>query len=143
MGTARTFTPSGGGGSAPVQAFSAYVSTHPLILGAAGVIPFDATHFNDGGAFSTTTHKFTAPAGGTYMFALTFAGSSQEGSTLNFRVNTAHIAGTWAQGAESKNLSMSAIIRLEAGDEVDVYQFYANGIYGAGAAYSNFSGFKL
>ena len=49
--------------------FSAKFSTSNWVTASAdGIVEFDATNFDDDGVFNTTTHAFTAPADGVYLF---------------------------------------------------------------------------
>jgi len=54
-------------------AFHAYPSASTTLLDGNDhqVLPFNATNFNIGGHFSTSTHVFTCPVDGLYFFSLT------------------------------------------------------------------------
>jgi hypothetical protein len=49
-----------------LPAFYAYINTTSSSV--SGIFPFNATVFNNGSHFSTSTHRFTAPVAGYYIF---------------------------------------------------------------------------
>ncbi|XP_052804671.1 uncharacterized protein LOC128234460 [Mya arenaria] len=49
-------------------AFHAYLTVHPTGLALHDVIPFDMTKLNAGNAFDPSTHVFTCPFNGIYVF---------------------------------------------------------------------------
>ena len=71
--TDRLTIDSAGRVSMPYQpAFSAWINTLSSSVASGGVIPFNATIFNNG-YFNTSTYAFTAPITGYYVFGATLA----------------------------------------------------------------------
>jgi len=117
----------------------AYTST-------SGVFPANATNHNQGNHYSTSTYAFTAPIDGVYLFTFS-ALSNNTGSTSRpmFYVNGSsayngiqHGIGN-VDGNGSNSNSTSCLIKLTAGDYVQVKSQNGSLYYYAGA-HSSFSG---
>ena len=109
-----------------------------------GVRIFTAARINQGGHYSTTTGRFTAPIAGKYFFFtnLDYLESSTGSAAFYIRKNgsshTLYDHHDWGSGWMNHNLQ--AIISLSAGDYVDVYGRTA---HIAMDNWSNFGGYLI
>jgi len=132
--------------------FSAYGATASPISGSYWVFP--STEVNQGGYYSTSTGKFTAPIAGPYFFSWTFIGHN---SDTVFRYSL-HVNGSAALGGIQLRadgsatgsdypggMAQNAMLNLSAGDEVQIYFTSDSGVdsYNGGAYYLLFSGYFL
>jgi hypothetical protein len=137
--------------------FSAYYAgnnngTNNIASGG-GELPLNATHFNNGGHFSTSTSRFTAPIAGVYQFNACFFGyynSSQipagSSSFLVLRVNgsnTVYLTYTYFASTSSyPPYTGSVLLYLNASDYVTLYTNL--GVYSdASNLYTHFSGYLI
>jgi len=89
-----------------------------------GVIPFELARLNEGNAFELASGTFTAPVSGTYHFQ--FSGIKDSGATslaVYLKVNGNHVGMAVASGQTGHTFttSLSASLRLKAGDNVRLY----------------------
>lgn len=124
-------------------AFSVYLTSHWTTQNA--VIVYAGVNLNNGGYYSTSTGRFTAPVTGLYLF--TFGGIKATGSTgqvgrMDLRRNGSILnpQSRASEGANYGQSSVTTILFLNAGDYVDTWNTDAGGWY---TNYTFFSGHLL
>ena len=136
-------------------AFSAYL-TAQVSYGSANayqLVTWNATHFNIGSCYSTSTGKFTAPITGIYQFNTHIYMYSTNSVNVNFYINGTRIyriSNVSAASDVNPNSSTGNMLHnLTANDEVQVYALAAdasNIYHGGGGATditSYFSGYLV
>ena len=113
-------------------------------FGSGGVIPFELARLNEGDAFNLSSGVFTAPVKGIYNFQ--FSGLKDR-SAINLdiylRVNDRYVGVAYtSHSPEHHAVSLSASLRLEAGDNVYLYK-YAGVLYDSSNHYTHFSGWLV
>ena len=112
-------------------------------------IIYNTDHINNGGHYSTSTGKFTAPVAGFYFFAFGTIKNTSSVTRLYIRKNQSNVynAGRHLriddnQGGYGDNGAMTIVLSLAVGDEI---QIYCGGgeIYGTTQEYCYFNGFLL
>ena len=87
------------------------------------VAPFEFEQLNEGNAFELASGTFTAPVSGIYHFQ--FSGVKHSGASflsIYLQVNGYHVGMATASGkGGSTTASLSASLRLKAGDKVRLY----------------------
>ncbi len=88
------------------------------------VVPFEFAQLNEGNAFELASGTFTAPVSGIYHFQ--FSGIKDSGATslaVYLKVNGNHVGMAVASGQTGHTFttSLSASLRLKAGDNVRLY----------------------
>ena len=121
----------------------------------AGVVPFQTIEVNTGSGYSNSTHRFTAPVAGTYLFGVTFYASIRSGGLrvihAYWRVNGGNTldatmaGGTGGDGgyAAHPTVTNTGLLVLSANDYVDFYVTSAS--YTGGFDFENgyFWGYKV
>jgi len=110
------------------------------------VVPFEFAQLNEGNAFELASGTFTAPVSGIYHFQ--FSGVKQSGaSSLNIylQVNGCHVGMAVASGkGNSATASLSASLRLKAGDKVRLYNERGSMLHDHGSEHwTHFSGWLV
>ena len=106
-------------------------------------IQWSAVTFNIGNHYSTSTHKFTAPLAGRYVFTVhgLKEGTETSGSGLGIKVNGTAVARVYLDpGGRSR--SVSTVVSLSANDVVHAFP-EGDMIYYLGLGYGVFSGYFL
>lgn len=108
---------------------------------------YDAEEFDTNSNFSTSTGKYTAPVSGFYQFNATMTVATNSTTIIGMALykngslkrRGAHL--DYTSGNNSTSFSMSALVQLVAGDDVEVY-YYSNGAgaFTTGAEYNSFQG---
>jgi len=97
--------------------------------------------FNQGGHFSTATHKFTAPCDGIYTFSNQVYAEGANQTNLYFYLNNDVIAGQQQNQAaddQYEGIMLTATVKMSAGDTV--YYSTSTSIHHTNASFSFFSG---
>jgi len=88
----------------------------------AAVIPFEFAHLNEGNAFELASGTFTASVSGIYHFQFSGVKDTAFNScAVYLQVNGNHIGMAIATGQSYVTASLSASLRLKAGDKVLLY----------------------
>ena len=78
--------------------------------------------FNQGGHYSTTTGKFTAPVAGIYCFSAQFYSNNEVSAQMYWYVNSGVVAGSQVNGTNDESahegLEMCVTLKLSANDTV-------------------------
>ena len=128
-----------------VPAFNAYYSGNSFAPGGNYIFAANATRFNNGGNYSTSNYRFTAPVDGVYRFYFrTITNGNGSNQHLCFRKNGTDISGTNQHfspnsGSAWCQLEMETVQDLSDGDWIDV-RFVTLGISIHGNAWNEFSG---
>ena len=111
------------------------------------VIPFQFARLNEGGAFDLPSGLFTAPVKGIYHFDFSAVKSLSDYLHISLQVNGANVGRvvTYTSATESNNVvSLSASLRLAAGDRVNVFNDYNGSLTGGPFdLFTNFSGWLV
>ena len=108
-----------------------------------GVIPYQMTQLNTGGAMNLATGTFTVPTNGRYFFSFTAQASVSYGNVV-LRLNGGWIAATAElQLGDSEEMPLSATLSLKKGDQVDTYLYYGSLNDNSAYHYTQFSGILL
>ena len=111
--------------------FSAKFSTSNWVAASAdGIVEFDSENFDDDGVFNTTTHAFTAPADGVYLFwwAIYTANADQNNNFCIFKNNAVYSLQISANGflslqnnsQEDHIQNATIVIPLNSSDTIQV-----------------------
>lgn len=109
------------------------------------VVTYQVTQMNDGKAMNVNTGIFAAPANGTYQFSFTTVkGDLVHPLEFNFRLNSVKFGGSSAvTTVHNSTVSLQTIIKLKAGDRVDVYKEGNGTMYDDGKQHTKFIGSLL
>jgi hypothetical protein len=98
--------------------------------------------FNEGGHYSTTTYKFTAPVNGLYSFAAQFYSNNETTSVMYFMIDSSQVAGSQVNGINDQSayegIEMAVTLKLTANQTV--YIMSASGGYHLNYSLSYFCG---
>jgi len=144
FGTERMRIDSSGRVTMPYQPYFYAGSTSGGTYISEGVMPYNTVSSNIGGHFNTTTHKFTAPVAGRYLFtvsALNYPSSTSGELFFTLNGSTSYYALMRDNSiVAQQSITGSAILDLAANDNVGIFgtlYFYATGGHG------HFSGILL
>ena len=142
-----------GNGLGGVYARPAFAASSTYAGGVTTAIPFATVRLNDGGHYSNSTYRFTAPVNGLYQldFHILIAGSAPAGEyRFALYKNGAGMDGLRAvfqkaSGSGFCTVSLSGLVSLVAGDYVTtaVELVPSGGVMWNDANYNNFSGFLV
>jgi len=121
------------------------------------ILTLNATDFNVGSCYDTSTYRFTAPVTGTYFFKGHIY-SHENGGSRNFRIGkgTANphtddalaIAETYFEHSDTYSIETQCVVNLTANDQVGAYiycssdttqSYYSNGT----SKWTGFEGYLL
>ena len=133
-----------------VPAFNAYHNANGYAPATNTVFAHNTTRYNNGGHFSTSTYRFTAPVAGIYHFHFhtIYYGSGTNGH-ISLRKNTVGIPGTNAHYSSNngnvwQTINISSNLDLAQNDYVDIM---SNTLGGAsllhGGTWNEFSGYLV
>lgn len=127
-----------------IPAFFARSSTSTYPTGSGTAAFNDVTSvgcFNQGGHYSTSTYKFTAPVDGIYSFACQLYSNNETQAVIYWYINNNAVAGTQVNGTNDQSayegMEMAVTFKLTANDTVHVH---ANTGHHLNAGYSYFCG---
>jgi len=133
-----------------VPAFLAFKSNGPVT--SSQIVLWNNIYHNNGGHYSATTGKFTAPVEGYYNFTVgaIIGGSPVDGTQRNGELQiqkngSYYSRGHWNHADRWENVSYTQVIFLAENDEVRVYfsnNTNNNEMYGS-SLYSHFGGFLI
>jgi len=111
------------------------------------VIPFDVAPVNEGDAFDLSSGIFTVPVPGIYHFDFS-ALKSYTATYLGIylQVNGVEVGGAGTQQSNTGSynvISLSASLRLAAGDRVNLYNVYSGVLVDTSDHYTHFSGWLV
>ena len=116
---------------------------------AVGLIPFESVPLNEGGAFNMSSRSFIVPVPGIYHFHFSAVkypfGNNSQHLRIRLQVNDMN-TGTCAENSQGGGagdvVSLSASLRLAAGDRVNLY-LVNGGLYDDHAQYTHFTGWLV
>ncbi|XP_052803185.1 complement C1q-like protein 2 [Mya arenaria] len=128
-------------------AFHAYLSAHPTGLAHHDVIPFDMTKLNAGNAFDPSTHVFTCPFNGIYVFQSALMSEAHDMVQTEIVIDGADEVSMYAAGSTNSHgfdQGFNALVNTcRKGQRVWVRNYHINGHGMYSMEYSSFSGFLL
>tara|TARA_R100000388_G_C7131040_1_gene105447 strand:+ start:51 stop:539 length:489 start_codon:yes stop_codon:yes gene_type:complete len=92
------------------------------------ILPLNATDFNIGGHFNTSTYKFTAPTGGIYYFyAQVYQDKAGGIRYVAIFKGSTNVARSQSQSStnDDATATVSQLLQLNAGDTVSSYVYHA------------------
>jgi len=124
-----------------------YVQRNNPWNNAVGLIHFDLAPLNEGGAFNLSLRSFIVPVPGIYHFYLSAVKYRLSGKHLQIRLQvngkgTGISAENGQGGSAGDVVSLSASLRLAAGDRVNLY-LVNGGLYDDHAQYTHFTGWLV
>jgi hypothetical protein len=123
-------------------AFYAYPSGE-IPASASTVLAFNATTFNVGSCYNTSTYRFTAPLAGRYVFEQqSLAQGSSSMLDVSVRVNGTAQSNFRTYSADAQ-VGGGVVLSLAANDYVDFYRSYTDRNTYPGPIWSFFSGYFL
>jgi len=124
-----------------------YVQRESEFRSSYAVIHFDKAPVNEGGAFNLTSGIFTVPVAGIYHFDFSaLKDSSEKYVYIDLQVNGDNVAlaATQQSATGSRDVvSLSASLRLAAGDRVNLYHSGSSVLYDNSAHWTHFSGWLV
>jgi len=124
-----------------------YVQRNSSFSTANAVIPFELTRLDEGGAFTSASGIFTTPVPGIYHFDFSAVKSNNVlYSAIHLQVNGANVGladAVVVNTGEFVTMSLSASLRLAAGDTVNLFNVYVGGLYDSHLHYTHFSGWLV
>ena len=130
-------------------AFQAYSTTNASIPSGTNVLPFNATNFNIGSHYNTSTYRFTAPVAGRYLFSVNLNLYTAPGIMMpSVRINGSsvyHGNRLSANISGDNNLNMVVILSLSVNDYVESLSSAqgSSANLSNGATWTRFEGYLL
>ena len=124
-----------------------YVHRNKPLRDAVGLIPFELMPVNEGDAFNMSSRSFIVPVPGIYHFYMSAVKYRLSGNHLQIRLQvngkgTGISAENGQGGSAGDVVSLSASLRLAAGDRVNLY-LVNGGLYDDHAQYTHFTGWLV
>ena len=133
-----------------VPAFNAYHNANAYVPATSTVFAHNTVRYNNGGHFSTSTYRFTAPVAGLYHFNFhTIYYGNGTNAHLSLRKNGSGVDGTNThfsndQGAVWQSVNIESNLDLAQNDYVDVFSNTMGGMtYLHGTTWNEFSGYLV
>jgi hypothetical protein len=130
-------------------AFQAYPTINTAISSGFNILPYNATNFNIGSHYDTSTYRFTAPVAGRYLFSVNLNLYNSPGIMMPaVRVNSA----TYYFGNRlssnitgDNNLNVIVILSLSVDDYVEPFSAAqgSSATISNGASWSRFEGYLI
>ena len=123
-----------------------YVQRNGSWTGNMTTIPFEIERVNIGGAMNGSSGVFTAPTSGVYQFSFSGVGGINGSILVSLYLNGNNVTASSYAAPEpsSHTASLSSILNLEAGDEIQLRLKETGNLFDSyGTFYSHFSGFLL
>ncbi|KAF7709165.1 complement C1q-like protein 4 [Silurus meridionalis] len=133
----------------PTVAFSASLIGHGgQTLGGYSteeILKFQKVFTNVGGAYSSTTGKFTTPVKGVYYFSFTAFANGKSSMGVHLRKNGEQIVAIYDYNSNHKDVNGAnrSVLMLEKGDEVYIGLWSSLYIFDSYNSVSTFSGFLI
>lgn len=134
---------SSGNPTAPVVAFSAYLSGDVNPVASYEAIVYNIASLNTGNAYNTHVGRFQAPVAGIYHFVATAQSYSSDYIEFELVRDGSYLCrGRGSQSYQSTG-TCAATVHLSAGSDVWVRHYSTNGNYIRGSGYSVFTGYLV
>ncbi|XP_077994105.1 caprin-2-like [Glandiceps talaboti] len=137
---------SGGQSGIPLTQQSAFsvARTAELVANQNTIITYDTIMSNIGNNFDKDTGKFTCTVPGAYVFMFTFRKDLNGGPLyVNLLLNDDIVVSVWDDDTSHDMVSNSAIVNLQAGDQLWLRLWAAYSVHSNENKYCTFTGFLL